>query len=304
LPRDPAFVHGSSIVKTTVLPRGALDIVKRSPRLYQLGRRLRMAAGSRLPPRRVDGVPGRVHFNDFMLRDTSPEAVERYQGGAVHVVELLEASLLRSGRGLEDVSSWLDYGCGYGRVLRTLREHVNPSSVFAADVISECVSFCASEFGVQPIYVDPKATALALPSVDVVYSISVLTHMPPEQGNELLRSIGNAVAEGGTLLFTTHGERSLETIGRYGEIYEPLGPALREQVERTGVAFVPYRHYPGDDYGMTWHSPDYVKETVAAVHGPALELVLFEPHGLDGHQDVFAYTRRGAGPDAGDRPSA
>lgn len=95
----------------------------------------------------------------------------------------------------------------------------------------------------------------------------------------------------GLVLFTTHGRWSLENLGYSGETYDAMRGEIERDARHQGFAFVPYHHYAGDDYGMTWHSADYLKERIEQLHGVALELVLFEPQGLDGRQDVFAYRR-------------
>jgi hypothetical protein len=46
--------------------------------MYQAARAVRMRLGRIAPPRRYDGIPGRVHLNDFMLSDTSPEGIDQY----------------------------------------------------------------------------------------------------------------------------------------------------------------------------------------------------------------------------------
>ena len=48
-------------------------------------------------------------------------------------------------------SAWLDFGCGYGRVIRFLVERVPPDRIWASDVAHEAVDFCRSEFGVHPL---------------------------------------------------------------------------------------------------------------------------------------------------------
>jgi hypothetical protein len=42
---------------------------------------------------------------------------------------------------------------------------------------------------------------------------------------------------------------------------------------------------------MAWHAREWVEETVAELHGDAVRLIRFVPHGLDDHQDVFAFQR-------------
>lgn len=278
-------------MRAWIVSNRLIEVLKRRPRLYRASRSVRMWLGAVVPPREVEGIRGRVHRNDTMLWDASPEAVERYAQGTRNVLALVEETLDRMGRGFEDVETWLDFGCGYGRVVRDLVKRVDRRRVFAADVNAEGVRFCASEFRVNPIYVPPDPTRLSLSSFDVVYAISVLTHLPADRGRELLRVLGGALKKGGVLLLTTHGQRSVETAGRYGAVYEPLRETLQREVESAGIAFVPYSHYAGEDYGMTWHSHEYVTRTVEELHGSSLELVSFEPHGLDEHQDVYAYRR-------------
>jgi SAM-dependent methyltransferase len=280
-------------VKTKIIPDGLLQALKRSPRVYQAARRVRMQVGRVVPPRRFDGLPGRVHFNDFMLDDTTPGGVERYRDRAMNIVRLIERSLERGGRSFDDIRSWLDFGCGYGRIIRFLAERTDPARVYASDVIEEGVEFCASEFGVNPLHSRATLAELELGRFDFVYAISVLTHLDEENGLVMLQLLHDWLEPRGIVLFTTHGRWALDNIGFYGATYEPLKQDVTRRVEETGVAFVPYHHYPGERYGMTWHSADYVQSELRRLHGDEMTLLFHEPHGLDGHQDVFAYQRVG-----------
>lgn len=250
-----------------------------------------MGLGRVIGPRTVDGIPGRVHFNDFMLENDTPEGVERYRERALNVLRNVDAALAASGKDFGDVRSWLDFGCGYGRVLRFLVERTPPERVWASDVIDEAVDFCAEEFGVHALHSTASIAELELPRFDYAYMISVLTHLNEQKSRELLTRMPDWLEDGGIVMFTTHGEWALENLGSYGVLYEQLRPRIERDVRERGIAFVPYRHYAGDDYGMTWHSADYVRETMRELHGASLRLLCFEPRGLDEHQDVFAYQR-------------
>ena len=63
---------------TKVLTKGILDAVKHSRPIYHVGRKLRFALGDSLGARPVDGISGRVHYNDFMLNSTAPADVAYY----------------------------------------------------------------------------------------------------------------------------------------------------------------------------------------------------------------------------------
>jgi SAM-dependent methyltransferase len=226
-----------------------------------------------------------------MLEERSAAGVEQYREGALNVLVKIEECLNAAGQRWDEIGAWLDFGCGYGRVLRLLVARVPPDRVYAADVTREGVDFCASEFGVRPIHLDREPAALKLPEVDFVYAISIVTHLTAEDAKETLRVLGKTLKPGGIALFTTHGRRSLELIERYGEQYVALRNELTERVQEHGVAFVAYPYALKDDYGMTWHSEAYVRRTMAELHDGHLELLLFEPHGLDRHQDVFVFRR-------------
>jgi SAM-dependent methyltransferase len=268
-----------------------VGLLRRNRYVYWAARQARAGARSLAPARDYPGIRGRVHPNDSMLEERSAAGVEHYRQGALNVLMKIEESLNAAGRRWDELGTWLDFGCGYGRVLRFLIARVPPDGVYAADVVREAVDFCASEFGVRPVHLDRQPAALELPRVDFLYAISIVTHLTEGDARETLDALGKALKPGGIALFTTHGRRSLERIERYGEQYVPLRSELTSRVQERGVAFVPYRYALENDYGMTWHSEAYVRRTMAELHDDYLELLLFEPHGLDGHQDVFAFRR-------------
>jgi len=243
-----------------------------------------------VPPRRFDGIPGRVHFNDFMFLNSSPEEIASYAERAQNVVALIEETLAAAGRKFDDVDKWLDFGCGYGRVLRFLVARVPRERVYATDVIEEGVEFCRSEFGITALRSQPELESVRLGSFDFIYAISVLTHLNERNSRAFLRAMGDSLADGGIVMFTTHGRYSSEHVGLYGAELEARGDEIRRAVRERGIAYVRYSFAP-DDYGVTWHSRPFIEQTMADLHGDSITPLLFRPQGLDGHQDVFAFQR-------------
>jgi SAM-dependent methyltransferase len=266
--------------------------IKQRPRLHRTARAARALVGRFLPARRYPRIPGRVHPNDFMFDDPSPEGVSRYRARALNVIGHIESSLTAAGTSFDGPERWLDFGCGYGRVLRYLCERVPPQRVWVCDIEGQAVDFCRSQFGVHGTYATSDLERVALGTFDFVYAISVLSHLNERNSRAFVRLLGGALRPGGILLFTTHGRWSLEHPETYGEDYVRRQREIAEAVEAHGVCFLRYTFVEGDEYGMAWHSKDYVQALVQEYYGDELQLLLFEPHGLDGHQDVWTFRRR------------
>lgn len=272
------------------LPERLSEQIKQHRNLHRVARAVRFGIGHVLPPRRVPGIPGRIHSNDFMFIKMSPEEIASYAARASNVISLIHEALAQADRALADVNRWLDFGCGYGRVLRFLLQEVPPKQIVASDLIKEAVDFCRSEFGVEGVYSGRDLSTVRLGSYDFIYAISVITHLNERNSSKFLRLMGEALNPGGIVMFTTHGKWSLDHSGEYGPEYELRRAELADAVEARGVAYLPYQ-FVGDDYGMTWHSRKYIEGKIAELHGGSVVPLFFKAHGLDGHQDVFAFRR-------------
>ena len=271
----------------------AVEWVKQHPVLYRAGRSTRLWAGRHLArPRALPGVPGKVHPNDLMVAWGRGDKAAAYARGGRRCVSLVEESLALCDRSVADVRSWLDFGCGYGRVLRHLVLTVAPGRMWAADVDPEAVRFCASEFGVQPVDVSNGPTVLEGERFDMIYAFSVLTHLPEQAGLDLMARFGRSLLPGGLLLFTTHGETSLGLVEHHGRWLPGHAPTIRAEVGDAGFSYRPYPHYRGDGYGMAWHAAGYVRDAMTRLHGDSLALVRHVPDALEGLQDTFVYQRR------------
>src|SRR5207253_11248096 len=102
---------------------GFKDTIKAHPRLYRPLRTLRFGLGGMLPPRRVPGIPGRIHRNDLMFAAHQRDSAADYYATGHQAAEFIDRALEQSGRSLSSIKSALDIGCGFGRVLRFLAAH-------------------------------------------------------------------------------------------------------------------------------------------------------------------------------------
>jgi len=246
-------------------------------------RRLRGLLPARIASERFEGVPGRIHVTDYMHLEGE---VDRFAAVGQDAVRNLQASLRAGGRAWEDVHRCLDYGCGYGRVLRWLVGR--GFEVVAADVNAQAVSFCAAEFASTPFLIPPNRNDWALPGkYDLIWVGSVLTHLTPEACRALLTRLANALTPIGLLVFTTHGDVS-GSGKQYGKDIAKNANTIRNALAAGEVVFVGSRENP--TWGQTFHPPEAVRATIEEL---GLRLLREAPRGWDDHQDVWTVENPG-----------
>lgn len=212
------------------------------------------------------------------------DSPEHYLSVGREAVEAVGRALEKDGRNWGDVSSLLDLGCGYGRVLRQLVRRVPPGRITAVDVDPYAVAFCRREFNVIAERSAPDLSGIPDGPFDVVWMGSLVTHLNERYFAKLLRRL-NEIASG-VILLTTHGERTLDALERYGGgRYAARQAEIRDRLNTSGMAYYPYRGNT-ENYGIAWHSSEYV------VASTPWSLLFHEPQGWDAHQDIFAFSKR------------
>lgn len=124
---------------------------------------------------------------------------------AAHIF-LLRAA--QAGVSLKDAKCVFDFGCGEGRVLRTLRG-VSGLRLIASDTRPEAVAWCRENLP-GPDYhengFDPPLAFIKDGAVDIVYAYSVFTHIPVERQPAWLAEMRRILRPGGVLLATVMSE--------------------------------------------------------------------------------------------------
>lgn len=108
----------------------------------------------------------------------------------------------------------LDFGCGCGRVLRQWKD-LKGTEVWGTDYNPLLVDWVAKNLK----FVRAGRNELAPPlsheseTFDLVYALSVFTHIPGELQDAWLRELRRVIRPGGHLLFTTIGESLAKQLG-------------------------------------------------------------------------------------------
>lgn len=227
-----------------------------------------------------------------------------YEGDRDHYFQVgqsalrcIKLAMLATGK--EDFRSILDFGCGYGRVLRTLRAAFPEARLTACDLVREGADFCARHFGATPVYAakDPGRISAKGP-FDLIWCGTLLTNLNRDQWEGLLGLFHSLLGPGRVLVFTTHGPWVVQRIRSRSCTYgleERILPGLIEDYDRDGFG---YRDYPPEvlrhariegDYGISLTSPAWVCSQLEK--WPDLRLLTYTERLWDDHQDVVACTR-------------
>lgn len=230
-------------------------------------------------------VSRRIYYRDGMY---TGDGRHYYQVG-LSAIRCIDEALQRAG--LEDVGSILDFPCGGGRVLRFLVHRFPHAEITACELTRGSVEFCARTFGARPAFstVDLDEVSLGR-EFDLIWCGSLATHLNAAGIVALLRLFSRHLAEGGMMIFTTHGDfvqRRLPTRDfDYGLDQEQIDRIGRDYPQ-TGYGF---EDYPGaKDYGVSLTSPEWIRARIRELGG--LREVSFHERGWDNHQDVYGFVK-------------
>lgn len=226
----------------------------------------------------LESVDGRLHPDDLMFRGDP----RHYLAVGLDAARIAERCL--GGRQPRRV---LDYPCGFGRALRFFRVRWPDAELTACDVQRRAVGFCARRFRAEPVVVPPSAAEAQLEgSFDLIWSGSLLSHLPEAEARDLLSLFARSLGAGGVAVVTTHGPA---VAGDPGEVVGELadaGAAVIRDFEAGGFGHTPYPGQPS--YGVAIASPGWVADAAAAA---GLKVSLHLDRGWAGHQDVYALVR-------------
>jgi SAM-dependent methyltransferase len=138
-----------------------------------------------------------------------------------------DAALIReaaraTGTAIDELGRILDFGCGCGRVTR----HWNglaATEVHGSDYGAALVDWCRRNLTFARFETNDLAppTAYEDGRFDLVYAVSVFTHLPDELARAWIAELRRICAPSGLVILTTHGDRYLDRLtarerARYG----------------------------------------------------------------------------------------
>jgi SAM-dependent methyltransferase len=207
--------------------------------------------GPPLPPRRLMVRVAGTADGDWFLRGGRAA----YDAIAAHVP-------------LDEIDAVLDFGCGCGRVARYWSGFAGTMS--GSDVSEAAIEWCRSNLSFARFETNALAppVAFADESFDLVYALSVFTHLTEELQLAWRDELRRVLRPGGRLLLTTHGRSYLPR----------LDAGERDAFER-GELVVRWSDLPGTNLCSAYHPEAYLRETFSQ----GFAFVELEPEGARGN---------------------
>ena len=202
----------------------------------------------------------------------------------VRLRDLLDKLDLR----LEDTGRFLEFACGYGRFTRHLVRVLDPSRVTVSDLYHQAVDFQVERFGVKGVYSALAPEDVHFPDrYDLIFVASLFSHLPDALFGIWIERLYDALDDGGTLLFSTHGPSCLPE----DRVFPERGILYHKASES--------RSHSADDYGTSYVTPEYVATVVRERTGQ--DVALEVTRGLFNIQDVYAVRKPAATQSGNDR---
>ena len=200
--------------------------------------------------------------------------------GAAISKNILDA--VRPHLALDTRSHVLDFGCGCGRVLVYFKDATG-CRMTGSDIDGEAIAWCKDNLADFGNFVQNGALPpfpIADSTFDLVYSVSVFTHLPERMQFQWLNELQRVTKPGGYLLLTTRGTEQV-----------PLTWFQRLRFRLTGFVYVAGGKTPGlpDFYRNAFHAESYIRRR----WNKFFEVIAFTQRGISGEQDWTLCRKRG-----------
>jgi SAM-dependent methyltransferase len=191
-----------------------------------------------------------------VIGDTS---VERFAMGGAIIFNNVAALLREMGLTWKDFPRILDWGCGAGRLTRYLVGET-PCAVTGVDIDADNVAWCRKTYAGGTFHTVPLRPPTDLPNgdFDLVFGLSVLTHLQEEDQFLWLRELRRITRPGALLLLSVQGPTQFA--------YNRFPPQLYRRLQSVGYidlcrdaaldAVVTDKEY----YRAAMHSRPYIVE--------------------------------------------
>ena len=195
-------------------------------------------------------------FRFFYNHPLAANPVREYLADGWRTLSELMLLMEGLGRPLARTASVLEFAAGFGRFTRHLAP-VLAGRLTCSDVHPGSIEFLRDEFGVRVFDSAGDPSKLAIPGrYELVFVLSLFTHLPPAAWRGWLSKLYAAVAPGGHLVVSVHSEEAARgqgvAFGADGTYFQPMS-------ESTALA--------RDVYGTTFTTRAFVEAEIERALG-------------------------------------
>lgn len=181
----------------------------------------------------------------------------------------------------------LDFACGPGRVIRDFHAQVPSARLQGSDIDAQAIAWAQANLGdIAAFHLNGSTppTGFHDASFDVIYCISLFTHLDEASQDAWLAELARMLRPNGALLTTVHGRAASA----------PCSERERALLKRDGIMFRVDRKgrfkldgLP-DFYQTTYHTRAYVEHHWTR----HFDMRAYREGGIHGHQDIVLLSRR------------
>lgn len=158
----------------------------------------------------------------------------------------------------------LDYGCGWGRLIRLMYKLSSPRNIYGCDAWDVSLNLCKENNVRANLAICeevPKSVPFENVTFDFIYSFSVFTHLSERTAKSVMSAMRKCISSEGLVAITV---RPLE----YWDAHDPSQSAvdvegMKKAHQSLGFAFNPHKRAPIDGdiaYGDTSISIEYISK--------------------------------------------
>ncbi len=174
----------------------------------------------------------------------------------------------------------LDFGCGCGRVARHIMASVPSAFLTGIDLDREAINWCSTHLpGRFLVAAALPPTPLPTHTFDLIYAVSVFTHLDEPAQDSWLAEIARLLKPGGLLLASTHNP--VLTFER-----PDLSESHHRVLQATGFLFAAGSGPLNEQ--SAFHSDEYLRTHWSRW----FQLIAYTQHGLAGYQDLGVWRGR------------
>ena len=160
-------------------------------------------------------------------------------GGSMYYADLVIGALEQVGAELPPAAAILDFGCSSGRVIRVLKAYNAAYNCYGCDPNGEAIGWAQQNLPGIDFRISPLRPPLSYAPghFDLLFAISIWSHMNQKSARGWLAEMRRIVKAGGLFLLTFHG---LSSVSYYttNRLHDPhLMQRMRGNLLRKGFSF-------------------------------------------------------------------